>query len=62
MADEIVDRGDLLGPKLSHEANVDTVGVGAIVDEIEPAPETNDQIGDSLGESAGKVEPIDVFR
>ena len=61
VAGEIVDRGRLLGSKLADERELDRLGVGAIVDEIEPAAETDDEIGDLLGESAGKVEPFEVL-
>ena len=61
VADEIVDRCRLLGPELADEAEVDLLGVGAIIGEVEPASETDEKIGDALGETAGKVEPFEVL-
>jgi hypothetical protein len=61
VADEIVDCCRLLRAELANEADVDLLWVGAIIGEVQPASETDEKIGDSIGETAGKVEPFEVL-
>jgi len=54
VADEFTDRCRLLGPELADEAEVDLLGIGAIIGEFDLAPETDEEIGDPFGEPAGR--------